>query len=447
MPNFIPHSELIARRSKLVNLMQDNSIFVLLSASLKTRNADVEHSFRQDSSFWYFTGLDRPECAIIISKKNGVMTEIVYTQDRNLSEEVWLGKRLDKNQVLEITGIKEANQDFKNVKWFSQLESDLREKLSNHQTIYFDLKGDYSNIRAEIFDYIFSASRRTSIDNLETVIKTRSLIKQLRVIKSPWEIEQMKESGRINVLAHEFAEVNMLKAISQGKDYSEKLFEADLYYKYAQNGATWSYPAIVASGNNGCILHYGQNNDIIKKDEFLLVDAGCEYNYYASDITRCYHPTKNYTEAQKNIYNIVLETNKGLIELLKSGKVTYLSYHTKSIELITKGLIKIGLLKKTLQGSTDNKDYKKFYMHGVGHWIGLDVHDDCQYLDSDGLRIDTAFIEGMCITVEPGIYIREDDESVPLEYRGIAIRIEDDIVITKDGIINLTESLNKELTN
>ena len=441
MPNFIPQIELQDRRNKLTDLMVDGSIFILLSASLINRNADVEYPFRQNSSFWYLTGLDTPDCALLISKKNGVVVEYIYTQDRNLSEEMWLGKRFSQEEVTRITGVKKLE----NIKWFSELVPDIRAMIADYSTVYFDLKGDYSSIRTEIFDYIFSSSRRTRIDNLETVIKTRQLIQQLRVIKSSWEIDQMQEASRINILAHEFANERMVEAIKNDQIYSEKLFEADLYYKYNQNGVTWSYPAIVATGSNGCILHYGKNNNALKKDEFLLVDAGCEYNYYASDITRVYHPTGNYTQAQSNIHNLVFETNKALIEFLGSGEATYLSYHTKSIELISKGLLKLGLLKGALESVIETGDYKKFYMHGVGHWIGLDVHDDCQYLDSNGMRIDTKFVEGMCVTVEPGIYILEDDQTVPLEYRGIAVRIEDDIVITKNGVINLTKNLSKNL--
>ena len=441
MPNFIPQIELQDRRNKLTDLMVDGSIFILLSASLINRNADVEYPFRQNSSFWYLTGLDTPDCALLISKKNGVVVEYIYTQDRNLSEEMWLGKRFSQEEVTRITGVKKLE----NIKWFSELVPDIRAMIADYSTVYFDLKGDYSSIRTEIFDYIFSSSRRTRIDNLETVIKTRQLIQQLRVIKSLWEIDQMQEASRINILAHEFANQRMIEAIKNDQTYSEKLFETDLYYKYNQNGVTWSYPAIVATGSNGCILHYGKNNNALKKDEFLLVDAGCEYNYYASDITRVYHPTGNYTQAQSNIHNLVFETNKALIEFLGSGEATYLSYHTKSIELISKGLLKLGLLKGALESVIETGDYKKFYMHGVGHWIGLDVHDDCQYLDSNGMRIDTKFVEGMCVTVEPGIYILEDDQTVPLEYRGIAVRIEDDIVITKNGVINLTKNLSKNL--
>ena len=443
MPNFIPQIELQDRRNKLTDLMVDGSVFILLSASLINRNADVEYPFRQNSSFWYLTGLDIPNCALLISKKNGLVAEYIYTQDRNLSEEMWLGKRFSQEEVTAITGIKKLE----NIKWFSELVPDIRVMIADYSTVYFDLKGDYSSIRTEIFDYIFSSSRRTRIDNLETVIKTRQLIQQLRLIKSPWEIEQMEEASRINILAHEFANARMTDAVKNGQVYSEKLFEADLYYKYNQNGVAWSYPAIVATGSNGCILHYGKNNDTLKNDQFLLVDAGCEYNYYASDITRVYHPIGNYTEAQANIYNLVLETNKALIEFLGSGEATYLNYHTKSIELVSAGLLKLDLLKGSLESIIQNGDYKKFYMHGIGHWIGLDVHDDCQYLNSNGTRIDTKLVEGMCVTVEPGIYILEDDETVPLEYRGIAVRIEDDIVITRNGIINLTENLSKSLND
>ena len=445
---FVPIGEITKRRQKVVDSMLDNSIFILTSSEIKKRNADVDFLFRQDSNFWYLTGLNQEESVLVIKKMDGKIEEFVFTPKKDKTREIWTGIKLDHKEVSQKSGIR-----VENIFWFEDFENHLPQFLQTIENVYFDLVGDYQDLRFKISSLITSQNRRNWDENILCVRKVRELIACLRIIKSDWEIEQMKMASQINTKAHLFGYQNMLKKYKLGQKYYEFEFEADLYYFYKKNGLTWSYPAIVASGQNACVLHYTENDKLINSQDLVLVDAGCEVNYYASDITRMYPISGKFTEPQKEIYSIVLDANKQIIQFLANHKnnlgtdpkANYASYHDKTVQILTSGLIKLGIIKTPLEIAIQNKEYFKYFMHGVGHWLGLDVHDLGYYLDKNGRRMSTKFTKGMCVTVEPGLYFDPSDETIPAKYRGIGVRIEDDIVITKDGILNLTESLPKEI--
>ena len=437
---FVPIGEITQRRQKIADSMCDNSLFILISAEIVPRNADVDFPFRQDSNFWYLTGLNQENSILVIKKLNGKIEEFIFTPTKDKTKEIWTGIKLDKGEVSQKSGIK-----LENIFWFEDFENHLESFLTGITSVYFDLEGSFGKLRQKVGSLILSQTRRSYDENILCVRKTRELITSLRIIKSDWEIEQMKIASKINAKAHLFGYQNMLEKHRKNEEYNECEFEADLYYFYKKHGLSWSYPAIVAGGKNACILHYTENNKLVKNSDFVLVDAGCEVNYYASDITRCYPISGKFSEAQKEIYQVVLDANKQIIEYLASGLADYLSYHEKTVEILTKGLIQLGIIKNDLETAIENKEYFKYFMHGIGHWLGLDVHDLGYYIDQNGKRIPTKFTEGMVITVEPGLYFDPNDEDIPSKYRGIGVRIEDDIVITKSGILNLTEDLPKEI--
>ena len=398
----IPTLELEIRRAKIIEQMVENSTFVLFGAKNIVRNSDVEYPFRQTSNFWYLTGINQPDSVLIIKKTDVVETNL-YVLDKDKTKEIWHGKRLTKQEGMQNSGIE-------NVFWLSELNW---QKLEQTTTVYLEKPNDY-----------FANS---------LVLDPNSIITSLREKKSKWEIEQMQIASKINCEAHIFA----VKNHKVGN--WEYQFEADLLHFWKKNNLNWSYPPIVASGSNATILHYITNDKQCKDGDLLLVDAGCEVNYYASDITRCYPNNGKFSPAQAEIYQLVLDCNKKLINYLKAG-ISFVDYHKKSVEILTKGLIDLKILKTDLKTAIQNQEYTKFYMHGIGHWLGLDVHDL-------GTRFrDTVFEEGHCVTVEPGLYFDPNDESIPAKYRGIGIRIEDDIVITKTGVLNLTQHLPKEIS-
>jgi Xaa-Pro aminopeptidase len=453
---FVPIEEITTRRQKVVDSMLDDAIFILTSSEIKKKNADVDFPFRQDSNFWYLTGLNQEDSILVIKKTDGKIKEFIFTPKKDKTREIWIGIKLGLEEVSQKSGI-----TVENIFWFEDFENHLPQFLQGIENVYFDLVGDYQDLRQKISSLIASQNRRNWDENILCVRKVHELIVPLRIIKSDWEIEQMKIASQINTKAHLFGYQNMLKKHKLGQRYFEFEFEADLYYFYKKNGLNWSYPAIVASGQNACVLHYTENDKLVNSQDLVLVDAGCEVNYYASDITRMYPISGKFSEAQKEIYEIVLDANKQIIQFLANHKTNfgtefgtefgtdyeanYASYHDKTVEILTTGLINLGIIKTPLETAIKNKEYFKYFMHGVGHWLGLDVHDLGYYLDKNGRRMSTKFTKGMCVTVEPGLYFDPNDETTPLKYRGIGVRIEDDIVITEDGILNLTESLPKEI--
>lgn len=433
----IPLNILQTRREKLDKLLVKNSLFILAGNTFIARNADVDYPFRQNSNFWYLTGLDFANCFLLIKKDNeGQTSWQIFSPDRDFEAEKWLGKGKDLTEIKSITGIKQTYFNF-------QFLSQLKQNLTNISKVYWDFNETKNQFGKQIQDLVFNNSRRSSYENLETFTKPAILLKQLRMYKDKWEIEQMQKATEITIKAHKQAILNLEKAIAKNKVVYEYQVEADLYHTFNKYGCTWSYPAIVASGANGVILHYTNNNSVIKKGDLLLIDSGSEYNYYASDITRTYPVGGKFSTSQKLIYDLVLSCNEQIIKYLQTQKATYNSFHQRSVEIITQGLMDIGFLKGSLEENINNQSYKQFYMHGIGHHLGLDVHDLGQYLDLDGKRSNIALTKNMIVTVEPGIYISLENTSVPKEFRGIAVRIEDNVLITKNSAIVLTKKLDK----
>ena len=271
-------------------------------------------------------------------------------------------------------------------------------------------------------------------DFLSSRINLSNLINDMRRVKSKYEITQIAAAANVSSLAHH----NLMRTCKPGMNECE--IEADFTSICMSNHCNQAYPAIVATGKNGCILHYTKNNSILKKDDLLLVDAAAEYNNYASDITRTIPVSGKFNIYQKNIYNIVLKAQKMAIKSCKPGK-TLVDIHDVAVKNITKGLIDVKILKGSLESNIKNQKYKKYYMHNTGHWLGLDVHDPCAYVQNDKpVRLKP----GMIFTVEPGIYINTDS-NIDKNYHNIAVRIEDDVLITSSGHKVITENVPKEV--
>ena len=426
MQTNVPISELISRRKGLSGLMENNSVLIVFSNQNTARNSDVDWPFRQNSSFWYLTGLNQSDSVLVITKEKERISQKLYTPENDEKSELWYGRKLSKPEVSELSGIYESD-----ISYFKDFAPDIDGFLQNKKFLYLGPKGNYQELRNQI------AEKGRIINEKNEIINSNEIIRSLRVVKSNWEIQQMRIAAKINTEAHKKAKKIMQEAVKSGQQFGEKQFEAALYYHYNKNGLTWSYPAIVAGGNNGAVLHYTENNKIIDPNNLVLVDAGCEYNYYASDITRVYSPGGKMTIPQQTVYDIVRTANVECITHLEAGKASFLSLQNTSNEIITKGLIKLGIIKDSFKRAITEKLYKKYYPHSIGHFLGLDVHDIGTKYNND------IFVPGNILTVEPGIYLPENDEDIPKQYRGISIRIEDDILITENGIENLTADLEK----
>lgn len=416
----IKEKEYVSRRTALGKKLKDNSIGVLFSATMKTRSNDTEYAYRQNSNFYYLSGFKEDNAALVFHKEKGIVKTYMFVQHRDKLLELWTGKRL---------GEKRAKKHFKVDDVFSiqKLDDMLEEFIKFGQNIYFDFKSDASRIEKikELSNHYHSHQ------NIATIIE------KSRLIKSDAEIALIKKAISITTDAHH-------EAMRKSKVFeNEYELLAEIEYIFKKNGAySDAYTSIVASANAANTLHYISNDSKIVDNELILIDAGCEYEYYASDITRTIPANGKFTQAQKELYQMVLDVQEKLINMIKPD-VLRTDIQVKSEELLCDGMIKLGILKGDKKVLLKNKAHKKYYPHGVGHWMGIDVHDEAPYRTKKGKEIPLK--AGMVMTVEPGIYIDKNDKNIPKKYRGIGIRIEDDILVTKDGYENLSKGIRKSI--
>jgi len=416
----ITEREYKKRRDLLVKKLSNNSVAVILSAQGMTRSNDTDYPYRQDSNFYYLSGFKEDNAALVFVKTKKVKKTILFVQKKDRTLELWSGERV---------GVKEAKKRFlvDEVYSIDDFYIYLKEFLRDKKNIYFQSNSKKRAIK--------------KISKLTKALKTKHdivpLIHQMRLIKSPAEIEMIKESIAITAKAHHRA----MKMDKKGK-YEYQL-QAEIEHEFKINAAySDAYTSIVACGNSANTLHYIKNDQPLVSGELILIDAGCEHNYYASDITRTIPVNGKFTETQKELYNLVLNTQFRVIKMIKP-QVKRSHLQEVAQKLLTKGMIELGILKGEYKKLIKKQKYKKYYPHGIGHWMGIDVHDPAPYKDDKHQEIPLQ--KGMVLTIEPGIYIDKDDKSVPKKYRGIGIRIEDNILVTKDGYKNLSQSIAKTI--
>ncbi len=418
------------RRLKLVKKYK-NSVFLIPSSNHKKKSHDTDYPFRQDSNFYYLTGFDEPHCLLVISNIEGKIKSTLFVRPKDEFLEMWSGRRL---------GPVAAKTDLKmdDVHSIEKLQKLLPSLLDGHQNLYidfFDHKNLFEEVRKSVHSLTLRKKNKSYIPNDWHHLPP--IIGEMRLVKDQDEIKAMKKANKITKKAHEAA-----MALTR-PGTNEREVDALLNYIFNKEGGNGqAYENIVASGDNANILHYVENNTLVKDGDLMLIDAGCQYNYYASDVTRTFPVNGVFSDNQKIIYEIVLSSQKKAIKAVKPGQTLAKIHEVASKELI-KGLITLKLLKGTVAENFKSGKYKKFYPHGTGHWLGLDVHDNVPYL-SEKLE-DIKFKPGMVITVEPGLYFPAHDKKIPKKYRGIGIRIEDDILVTSKGYENLSENIPKEI--
>ncbi|MDB2562793.1 aminopeptidase P N-terminal domain-containing protein [Sulfurimonas sp.] len=409
-----------SRRSRLAASMESHSIALIHSANFKTRSNDTEYPFRQDSNFYYLTGFKEDESCLMIVKAKKKFKTILFVLKKDETKELWSGKRL---------GEVDARKKFliDEVHTIDILEDIYQKNALNKQTIYFDFKLTYLK---------FKALKRFS-KGINTHKNIAQNIEYMRLIKSDAEIKLIKKALKITKQAHHKA--MMSKKISK----NEFELQATIENIFKKEGAySDAYTSIVAGGNNANTLHYIENNKAFVDGELILIDAGCEYEYYASDITRTIPINGKFSKAQKELYNMVLNVQLKIIYMIKPN-VLRSALQKKSEELLCDGMIELGILKGKRNKLIKKQAHKKYYPHGIGHWMGIDVHDESPYKYPNGKEIPLR--KGMVLTIEPGIYCNENDMSIPKKYRGIGIRIEDDILVTKSGNKNLSKTIVKNI--
>ena len=424
------NKEFEKRRRKLAKLIGKDGIAVIPTASTRVRSRDTDYPYRPDSDFYYFTGFSEPNAVMILAPGREDGSFILCLREKNPLTEIWDG------HMEGLNGVKknyEADQSFD----IEDLETILSSLFLGRQKVFFTLGQDevLDKILMKSFNAVRAGQRRGGVVPSE-IQALEPLVHEMRLIKSKYEIGLMKKSAKISVDAHKRIFENCKPGVF------EYQIEADIIHEFGKHGAVPAYTSIVASGQNACTLHYISNRDKMKSGQLLLTDAGCENEMYAADITRTIPVSGEYSKEQKEIYELVLEVQKNAINSIKPGQ-TFEGLQSDAIKGLTKGLKKLGLLKGRVDQLIKSEAYKDFYMHGIGHWLGMDVHDVGSYMDQKGKS--RKFENGMVLTIEPGIYISKNNKNVPTQYRGIGIRIEDDVLVTKIGCDVLTKALPKEI--
>ncbi|MCU4406224.1 Xaa-Pro aminopeptidase [Acinetobacter junii] len=417
------------RRDHLAQKMGANSVAIIATRAEMYRNRDADYKYRADSSFYYLTGFAEPEAvAVLETFAEGEMYRYsLFCRERNREMEIWNGYRAGVEGAVEIYGADEAFA-------IDLLDQEIIAKLLNKDRLYFRI-GHQAEFDARVSQWIQKADaqqRRGSTSPAE-VIQLDRLIDEMRLKKSAQEIELMQIASNISADAH-------TRAMQSVKpEMMEYALEAELNYIFGKHGCVPAYNSIVGGGENACILHYVENNKPLKDGDLVLIDAACEYEFYASDITRTFPVNGKFSPEQKALYNIVLDAQLAAIDATRIGN-HYKYPHEVAVKILTQGLVELGLLSGNVDELVESEAFRQFFMHGTGHWLGMDVHDVGAYKHGEDWR---AYEAGMVVTVEPGLYIAPDDETVDVKWRGIGIRIEDDIVVTENGPLVLTKNVVK----
>jgi len=415
------------RRERLLDRMKDG-IGVLVSARNRIRSNDTEHPFRQDSNFYYLSGFKEDNSALLLVKDAEVRKTVLFVQPKDDMMELWTGRR---------TGIEVAKEqcDVDEVHSIDDFGHIVAEELKNRRRLYFDLFSEderYRVVKKQCEQLVHDRSSKISP---RIFIDIAEMIQTMRLIKDEHEIALIKHAVAITKEAHHAA---MRAAFGGIKEF---MLQADIEHVFRRHGAhSNAYMTIVAGGNNANTLHYVNNDDTFGENDLVLIDAGCEYEMYASDITRTFPVNGRFTQPQRELYEMILDVQLRIINMIRPGIVKK-NLQESAERWLCEGLVGLGVLQGDIQTLIEEKKHKKYFPHGIGHWMGMDVHDPCPYVDDEGNEL--PFEAGMVLTIEPGIYIREDDRDVPERYRGIGIRIEDNILVMQSGCENLSEGIAK----
>ncbi len=426
----ITKQEFARRRKALIDHMEPNSIAILPAATEKVRNRDAHYAYRQDSDFFYLSGFPEPEAVLVVVPGREHGETILFCREKNREREIWDGYRAGQEGACEQYGADDAFP-------IGDIDDILPGLLEGKERVYYSLGRDQqfdqqvmswvNNIREKVRSGATPPGEFLNLDHI---------VHDLRLFKSAAEIRTMRRAAEISAQAH----CQAMK-VSQPGQYEYQL-EAELQHGFMKAGSrSPAYTSIVGSGSNACILHYIENTRQMKAGELVLIDAGCEIENYASDITRTFPVSGQFSPEQKAIYQIVLDAQTAALEYVKPG-CHWNESHEASVRVITQGLLDLGLLEGNIDELIAQEKYKAFYMHRIGHWLGMDVHDVGDYKIEGEWRL---LEPGMVMTVEPGIYIAADDETVAKKWRGIGVRIEDDVLITKDGNDILSKDVPKTI--
>ena len=425
----IKQNEFAKRRGQLMEIAGKGSVIIVRAAAAKIRNNDAHYPYRQDSDFLYLSGFCEPESMIVLLPDGKDGRSIMFCRERDKLREMWDGIMAGTEGVLDEYGFDEAFP-------ISEMEKRLPELLHGRERIYYDLGKDPD------FDHLligwmndFRAKTRKKFLAPDEIIALDHSLHEMRLFKSRTEISAMRKSARIAAVAHQRA----MQVCKPGMNEAD--IHAELLHTFTRNQCDASYIPIVGGGANACVLHYVSNRDELNDGDLLLIDAGAEYHGYASDITRTFPVNGVFSGPQRDLYEVVLAAQLKAIDEVRAGN-PWDHVHETAVKVATEGMIDLGILKGSLEEILEEEHFKDYYVHNTGHWLGLDVHDVGEYEIDGHSRV---LEPGMVLTVEPGIYIPPTATAVDETWRGMGIRIEDNVVVTKDKADVLTSDICKTM--
>ncbi|MEC8112539.1 MAG: Xaa-Pro aminopeptidase [Pseudomonadota bacterium] len=424
----ISKAEFARRRKNLMGMMDKHTIAIIPGAREVTRSRDTEYPFRQNSDLFYLTGFEEPDAVLVLVPGRRQGQVVLFCRERDPDMELWNGYRLGPEGAVAYLGVDDAFP-------IDDLDEILPGLIEGTQRIYYSM-GHYDVFDQRVMGWVNQIRKlvRTGAAPPADFTDLAFLLHEQRLIKSAAEVRVMRKAGEISAAAH----VRAMQECQPGR--YEYHLEAAIQHTFAEHGARFpAYNSIVGSGANACVLHYTENASKMRAGDLVLIDAGCEYQGYAADITRTFPVSGQFSTEQRAIYDVVLEAQRAAIAKVRPGN-TWNQPHDATVRVITRGLIKLGLLRGKERELIKAEAYRDFYMHRAGHWLGLDVHDVGEY------RVDGRWRQlepGMVLTIEPGIYIAADNTKVPKRWRGIGVRIEDDVVVTEQGCDVLTGDVPK----
>ena len=424
----ITKAEFARRRKTLMGMMEPNSIAIVPSAVEQQRSRDTDFPFRQDNDFFYLSGFDEPESVLVLLPGREHGEYVLFCREKDPEKEIWDGYRAGPEGACKQFGADDAFP-------IQDIDEILPGLLEGRERVYYAMGKD-SGFDQHVMEWVntIRAKVRSGATPPGEFLDLNHFLHDMRLYKSASEARLMAQAGEISAQAH----IRAMKSCQPGM-YEYQL-EAEIQHACAMEGGRFAaYNSIVGGGDNACILHYVENNQKLKDGDLVLIDAGCEFEKYASDITRTFPVNGVFSDEQKAIYNIVLAAQEAALKVIVPGN-HWNEPHDASVRVITEGLLGLGLLEGDLEELIEKQAYKPFYMHRIGHWLGMDVHDVGDYKVGGEWRV---LEPNMVMTVEPGIYISPTCEDVAKKWRGIGIRIEDDVIVTKDGCKVLTASVPK----
>lgn len=427
----ITRNEYARRRRQLMRMMGKDSIAIIPTASEQIRNRDVEHPFRADSDFYYLTGFGEPDAVAVLAPRRSHGEYLLFCRERDPESETWTGRRAGTAGVV-------SDYDADDAFPIGDIDDILPGLMEDCEQVFYTMgsRPEFDKSVMEWVNRIRQGSRRGA-RTPDKFVALEHLLHDMRLYKSPAEVRAMRNAAKITCHAHRRA----MQVTRPGMH--EYQVEAELLHEFRTAGMVPAYPSIVGGGANGCILHYTRNTDTLQDGDLLLVDAGAEYDCYAADVTRTYPVNGSFTSPQRALYEVVLAAQQAAIEQVKPGN-HWNAPHEAAVKALTRGLVRLGILKGKPSELIRSEAYRRFYMHRTGHWLGMDVHDVGDYKVGDEWRV---LEPGMVLTVEPGLYIPAGSKGVAKKWWNIGIRIEDDVLVTRKGPEVLTVAAPKSVAD